>query len=93
MDSVQESDLAPFGGRFKRKWKKKSEIKPPSMICFHDIVGTKNKILNSMVQSHSPNISALDICNSPVWNIEFDELDFFPSFCLMQPVKFKFEID
>ena len=24
-------------------------------------------------------LSALDFCNSPVWNIEFDELDFFPS--------------
>ena len=23
--------------------------------------------------------SALDFCNSPVWNIQFDELDFFPS--------------
>ena len=25
-------------------------------------------------------LSALDFCNSPVWNIEFDELDFFSSF-------------
>ena len=26
----------------------------------------------------SPYLSALDFSNSPVWNIEFDELDFFP---------------
>ena len=25
---------------------------------------------------HSPYLSALDFCNSPVWNIQFDELDF-----------------
>ena len=27
----------------------------------------------------TPYLSALDFCNSPVWNIEFDELEFFPS--------------
>jgi hypothetical protein len=27
----------------------------------------------------SPYLSELDICKTPVWNIEFDELDFFPS--------------
>ena len=27
----------------------------------------------------SPYLSALDFCNSPVWNIKFDKLDFFPS--------------
>ena len=29
----------------------------------------------------TPNIylSALDFCNSPVWNIDFDEVEFFPS--------------
>ena len=32
------------------------------------------------------NLSALDFCNSPVWNIEFDELDFFPSLnCIFLP--------
>ena len=29
---------------------------------------------------HSPYLSPLDFSNSPVWNIQFDELDFFPSF-------------
>ena len=28
-------------------------------------------------KSQSPYLSALDFWNSPVWNIEFDELDFF----------------
>ena len=27
----------------------------------------------------SPYLSALDFCNSSVWNVKFDELDFFPS--------------
>ena len=26
-------------------------------------------------ETHSPYLSALNICNSPVWNIEFDELE------------------
>ena len=31
------------------------------------------------VSSPTPYLSELDFSNSPVWNIEFDELDFFPS--------------
>ena len=29
------------------------------------------------LEAHSSYLSALDFCNSLVWNIEFDELDFF----------------
>ena len=38
----------------------------------HEFLSGKDK------ETHSPYLSALNICNSPVWNIEFDELEISP---------------
>ena len=57
----------------------KIEIDPRPINCWeYDMPTCVSRQLWSF-QIHTPYLSELDFSNSPVWNIEFDELDFFPS--------------
>ena len=46
---------------------------------YHSTIIGSRASRNSNGPSHTPNLSELDFPNSPVRNIQFDELDFFPS--------------
>ena len=57
----------------------KIEIDPRPINCWeYDMPTCVSRQLWSF-QIHTPYLSELDFSNSPVWNIKFDELDFFPS--------------
>ena len=73
---------------FKKSFRYSIQISRFCYYIFHSII----IVPYVEVMNQTSYLSELDFSNSPVWNIEFDELDFFPS---LKPTEyfFQFKLD